>query len=220
MGTSTTDINVSLEPHLLHALRQIYPLLPPNHAQDLGHYLTDPAPSLIPYSVLSTISQWTRSGPAESLMKSKDLDCHDYSMIALLAGTTSSPERKFGRYVPPKEPEEVAAYKEQERKSITALLNAVLSVGCVGFAAWWAADKTGWKNEWRVLFALFAAAVVAISEAGLYIIWQSRRSTSPKVQAKLRYEKKPEPSPDPSSAVQTEKAITTSLEAANLRHRR
>jgi len=148
MSTSTTDINVSLEPHLAHSLREIYPLLPTTSAQDLERYLGDPLPSIIPYRVLYTISQWARSEPAQNLLKSKALDCHDYSMIALLAGTTTSPERKFGRYIPPKEPEEIEAYKIQERKSITALLNALLSIAGVAFAAWWAADKTGWNNEW------------------------------------------------------------------------
>ena len=73
---------------------------------------------------------------------------HDYSMVSLLAGTTSSPEGKFGTYIPPKEPEQIEAERANERKSITALLNALLSIGGVGFAAWWAADKTGWRNEW------------------------------------------------------------------------
>ena len=73
---------------------------------------------------------------------------HDYSMISLLAGTTSSPEGKFGTYVPPKEPEQIAAERVYERKSITALINALLSIGSVAFAAWWAADKAGWRNEW------------------------------------------------------------------------
>ena len=73
---------------------------------------------------------------------------HDYSMISLLVGTTSSPEGKFGAYVPPKGPEQIEAERLNERKSITTLINALLSIGGVAFAAWWAADKTGWKNEW------------------------------------------------------------------------
>ena len=73
---------------------------------------------------------------------------HDYSMISLLAGTTSSPEGKFGVYVPPKGPEQIEAERLDQRKSITTLINALLSIGGVAFAAWWAADKTGWKNEW------------------------------------------------------------------------
>lgn len=69
-------------------------------------------------------------------------------MIALLAGSTTSPERKFADYVPPKDPEVVQTEKMKERKTITALLNALLSIVGSGLAAWWAADKTGWKNEW------------------------------------------------------------------------
>jgi hypothetical protein len=69
-------------------------------------------------------------------------------MVSLLAGTTTSPERKFGAYTPAKEPEELEAEKKKERKAITALLNALLSIGGSGVATWWAADKTGWQNEW------------------------------------------------------------------------
>ncbi|KAF7356870.1 hypothetical protein MVEN_01022800 [Mycena venus] len=97
-------------------------------------------------------------------------------MVALLAGSVTSPERKFPPYVPPKSPEEAAALKMAERKAITYLLNALLSIVGSGFAAWWAAGKTGWKNEWQVLFSLFVAAVVAISEAVLYLIYDLRRS--------------------------------------------
>jgi len=97
-------------------------------------------------------------------------------MIALLAGSVTSPERKFPAYTPDKSPEEAAALRKAERQAITSLLNALLSIIGSGFAAWWAAGKTGWKNEWQVLFSLFVAAVVAISEAVLYLIWDSRRS--------------------------------------------
>jgi hypothetical protein len=69
-------------------------------------------------------------------------------MVALLAGSVTSPERKFPLYVPDKSPEEAAALKAAERKAITSLLNALLSVIGSGFAAWWAAGKTGWKYEW------------------------------------------------------------------------
>jgi hypothetical protein len=77
-------------------------------------------------------------------------------MIALLAGSVTSPERKFPAYTPDKSPEEAAALKKAERQAITSLLNALLSIVGSGFAAWWAAGKTGWKNEWvcNVKFSL------------------------------------------------------------------
>lgn len=98
-------------------------------------------------------------------------------MISLLAGTTTSPDRKFGAYVPPRDPEEIEAERKRERRTITTLMNAILSVGGSGFAAWWASQHAGWKKEWRALFGLFVGFVVAVAEAVLYLIWQSRHST-------------------------------------------
>ena len=42
----------------------------------------------------------------------------------------------------------MAAANKAERQAITSLVNALLSVIGSGFAAWWAAGKTGWKYEW------------------------------------------------------------------------
>lgn len=69
-------------------------------------------------------------------------------MIAMLAGATTSPEGKFGDYTPPKGPQAIEADRAKERKAITALLNALLSIGGAAFATWWAADKLRWTNEW------------------------------------------------------------------------
>ncbi|KAF8817506.1 hypothetical protein BYT27DRAFT_7153157 [Phlegmacium glaucopus] len=172
----STGINTSLETHLLHVLNPISPILPQHLADDLAQYLVNPPPLSIPYNTLFAISQWTRTADGQKALQAHSIKASDYSMISLLAGTTSSPEGKFGTYIPPKEPEEIGAERVNERKSITALINALLSIGCVAFASWWAADKAGWRDEWRVLFALFAAIVVAISEAGLYMIWQYSKS--------------------------------------------
>ena len=151
---STADINVSLETHLLNVLNLISPILPQHLADDLAQYLVNPPPLIIPYKTLFAISQWTRTADGQKALQAHSMKLHDYSMISLLAGTTSSPERKFGTYIPPKEPEQIGAERVNERKSITALLNALLSIGGVAFAAWWAADKTGWRNEWvRITFS-------------------------------------------------------------------
>lgn len=80
-------------------------------------------------------------------------------MIALLAGSTTSPERRFPAHVLAKDSEEAGKQRHRERKEITTLLNALLSVGGSGAATWWAAEKAGWKNEWvsltrPVLFCL------------------------------------------------------------------
>lgn len=145
---SASDINISLETHLIRALKPVYPLLPAQIARTLEPYLGDSPPALIPYNTLFELSKWTRTEEGQKALNSNDLDPRSYSMISLLAGSTTSPDRKFGVYVPPKDPEEIEADRIRERKTITVLLNALLSVGCVGFTAWWAADKTGWKAEW------------------------------------------------------------------------
>jgi MFS family permease len=114
-------------------------------------------------------------------------------MVSLLAGAATSPERFFGSYTPPKDPAEVQAEKNRERKAITALLNALLSIVGSAFATWWAAEMLGWRNEWvcvrcsvqpihsmysivfkRVLLGLFVAILVAVTEGALFLLWQSR----------------------------------------------
>lgn len=148
MATPTSDINISLEPHLVETLRPLYKLLPRELAQELQQYVSDTPPALIPYKILLSVSKWTHTDDGQNTLKRKGLNSTDYSMVALLAGTTTSPERNFGTYVPPKDPEEVEKERARERKAITALVNSVLSVGCVGFAAWWAGSRQGWKPEW------------------------------------------------------------------------
>ncbi|PPQ90743.1 hypothetical protein CVT25_010132 [Psilocybe cyanescens] len=221
MGNSTTDINISLEPHLVASLRDIYPLLPTQQAQELDPFLTDPLPPIIPYKILFALSQWTRTDQSLEKLKSKGLDPHAFSMISLLAGTITSPERKFGDYVPPREPEDIEADRIRERKAITVLLNALLSIAGVAFAAWWAADKTGWGNEWRVLFALFAAIVVAFAEAVLYMIWQSRQSNAPKaIRRRFAQHKKVDSVPESDSTELPQPMSEPLNEKATLRQRR
>ncbi|KAJ7880332.1 hypothetical protein B0H14DRAFT_2707444 [Mycena olivaceomarginata] len=171
-----SGLNISLEAHLLQMLTPLPPLLPPQLASELKQYILEPVPPTLPYTLLQSISQWSRTPTGQAALQSVSLEPQSYSMVALLAGSVTSPERKFPLYVPDKSPEEAAALKAAERKAITSLLNALLSVIGSGFAAWWAAGKTGWKYEWQVLFSLGVAAVVAISEAVLYLIWDARRS--------------------------------------------
>ncbi|KAF5337509.1 hypothetical protein D9757_014715 [Collybiopsis confluens] len=159
---SQSNVNVSLERHLRHSLEPVIALIDDRalSSQVAQHLQTES----IPYSVLHAVSRWSRS-PAGS---------------TLLAGTTSSPEGKFGQYIPPDEPEKIALAKKNERKAITAIVNGVLSVFGSGAAAWIGSERTNWKQEWRVLFALSVGTVVAFSEVVLYILWQSRSSTQPR----------------------------------------
>lgn len=185
-------VNVSLEPHLFDSLNNVLPILPELIAQSLQIHLREQQ-SHIPYSILVDISKWSRTDQAHAALAEKNLNPASYSIVALLAGTLTSPERKFGLYVPPKEPDQVAAARARERKAITALANSLLSVVGVGVGAYWASETAGWRNEWvcplfqilfdlilicykRTLFALCCAILVAISEAALFLIWQWRRS--------------------------------------------
>ena len=60
----------------------------------------------------------------------------------------TSPEKSFPAPAPVEEPEDVEANRLREKRAIAALANSLLSIGGAGFAAWWAAEKTGWANEW------------------------------------------------------------------------
>ncbi|KAF7294490.1 hypothetical protein MKEN_01441600 [Mycena kentingensis (nom. inval.)] len=194
-------LNVSLELHLHQILTPLQSLLPPDLADQLDPYLVHPPPPTIPYPLLLAISQWTRTPAGDALLRGASLNPSSYTMVALLAGTTTSPERKFGTYIPEPSPEDVAAARKAERKAITSIVNALLSIFGSGFAAWWASDKVGWKYEWRVLFALGVAAVVAISEAVLYLIWDSRRTkdeTRRKLKTSAKKRERLQPPIDPS----------------------
>jgi TMEM199 family protein len=172
----STDINISLEAHLLHGLNLVSPILPEHLTSNLAQYLVSPPPLTIPYKTLFAISQWTRTIEGQKALLAHSMKPHDYSMISLLAGTTSSPEGKFGTYIPPKEPEQIEAERVNERKSITALMNALLSIGGVAFAVWWAADKTGWRNEWVRSYSHFLnmfSFLLDVSESFSHYLQQS-----------------------------------------------
>ncbi|KAK7687939.1 hypothetical protein QCA50_009158 [Cerrena zonata] len=191
MTTKAThsELNVSLEPHLVEILRPLVPLLPDELLSKLMVALNAyDTPSsalsrksqlspLIPYSVLTGISSWARSSSGVSKLSSQNppLDPHSYSMVALLAGTITSPERKFPD-MPKGADDDDPERARNDRRAIVGLLNALLSILGSGAATWWAAQRLSWKNEWRVLIALLVAIVVATSEAILYLIWESRRS--------------------------------------------
>ncbi|KAJ7626435.1 hypothetical protein DFH06DRAFT_659075 [Mycena polygramma] len=178
-------LNISLKPHLLEILTPLSPLLPDELASQLNPYISDPLPPTVPYLLLQSISQWSRSPAGQTALHSRSLDPQSYSMVALLAGSVTSPERKFPAYIPEQSPEDAEAFKKSEKQAITYLLNALLSIIGSGFATWWAAGQTGWKNEWQVLFSLFVAAVVAIAEGVLYLIYDARRSNN-RIRRKLK----------------------------------
>lgn len=171
--SSASDVNISLEQHLAEALRPLVPILPDKLSAELSHVL-DTAPStasfvappmsgtptsplgvaysqkLIPYSLLSAISTWARSAVGERAITEHDppLDPNSYTMVALLAGTRTSPEKKYPD-APLVSADAGDAQKElNDRRAVTAVLNALLSIFGAGVATWWAAGRLAWRDEW------------------------------------------------------------------------
>jgi TMEM199 family protein len=142
---SNSTLDVSFESHLKLSLSRIKELLPPPEREQLSQSMARPT---VDYSLLLAISKWARSSVGETALRSASMDPSSFSMISLLAGATTSPNRIFPQYVPPPSQEVLAAQRKKERQAITALVNAVLSVGGSGAGAYYASDKTGWKNEW------------------------------------------------------------------------
>ncbi|KAH9915725.1 uncharacterized protein B0H18DRAFT_885536, partial [Fomitopsis serialis] len=169
-------------------LRPLLLILPPELASQLTPVVfpsEGPPPNTISYSLLGTISAWARSPNGEESLAAHDppLRPANYSMIALLAGTRTSPERRFPAHVARGDDAEGRkAYSD--RRAVTNVFNALLSIGGSGAATWWAAGRLAWKDEWKVLLSLAVALVVAASEAVLYLIWDSRSSQRPRTQVR------------------------------------
>lgn len=140
------ELNVSLEPHLLEVLNPLQTLLPNDLAAELSNFISPPS-SLILHSTLLKISKWSRSPAGLEALRSSSLDPQSYSMISLLAGTRTSPEKKFPAYVA-KDPEAERKQAADDRKAVSTVVNGVLSVAGTGFATWWASEYTGLRLEW------------------------------------------------------------------------
>ncbi|TFK57724.1 hypothetical protein OE88DRAFT_1616062, partial [Heliocybe sulcata] len=176
---------VSLEDHLTERLKSLPALLPADLARQLTESLDFASAKLqeggtptVSYDLLSSVSKWSRTDAGRAALRSQEppMEVHDYDMISLLAGTRTSPDRKFPIYVPESDVREEERLRAiNDRKTITTLLNAVLSVGGAGFAAWYAAGQVRWRDEWRALLGMAVAAIVAIAEGILYVLWDSRR---------------------------------------------
>ena len=151
-------LQVSLEPHLAETLRPLIGLIPAHLSVELSTLLPDEssaasqltAPPVISYILLQSISKWARTEEGETVLKSQNppLDPFAYSMVALLAGTRTSPDKKFPALPRVPSRSEGVAREISDRRAIIAVLNAILSVICTGAAAWWAAQRTGWRDEW------------------------------------------------------------------------
>ena len=149
----TEDLSVSLEPHLIEILRPLLDSIPAPLSTELSPLLSEAASSSTPtisYALLRSISRWTRTEEAARAFRSKNppLDPLAYNMVALLAGTRTSPDKKFPQLPHSSARSENAARDISDRRAIIALINALLSVISTGAATWWAAQRTGWRDEW------------------------------------------------------------------------
>ncbi|EIW79216.1 hypothetical protein CONPUDRAFT_42028, partial [Coniophora puteana RWD-64-598 SS2] len=178
------DLNVSLEPHLLETLRPLRDVLPDDLFSELSPYLVSRKRSkkakdvpTIPYDLLRRVSLWSRTDAGSAALQnhSPPLDPASYSMISLLAGTRTSPEKKFPAWTP-SDPLAERRRKIDDRKAISNVVNGFVSVIGIGIATWWASERTGLALEWRTLLSVLAAILVAVAEVGLYMIWDTRRT--------------------------------------------
>ncbi|KAN0088544.1 hypothetical protein V8E55_005601 [Tylopilus felleus] len=218
-------LNVSLEPHLRDALTALSRILPEDTSQQLTLHLSSEADTkvvpVISYELIHKISRWCQTPDGKTALQacSPPLDPQSYTMVSLLAGTRTSPEKHFPPYVA-KDPEEEQHLRTKGRKAIATLVNAVVSVVGTGVATWWASERTGLRLEWRALVAVCAALVVAFAEIILFMIWDSRQTSRPRQPAReyvvVRDKDSAEGSSDPDVVPQ---ASSTAMDDTNLRHR-
>lgn len=160
MPDTFADLAVSLEPQLLDVLRLLHPRLPNELASTLQPYISPPSSSTsnantptIPYAHLLSLSKWTRTPPGlRALNTPPALDPSSYTMLALLAGTRTSPDRRFPAPSPShashNDPAREAKKEMGDKRAIVAVVNGMLSVLGAGAAAFVAAQRTGWRDEW------------------------------------------------------------------------
>lgn len=155
---SNTDLNVALNEGAYKDLLDIWGILPSKLAAQLDASTPpkdspSPTPTSrpVPYTVLLSISRWARtdSGRDALLAHQPPKDPRNFDMIALLAGSTTSPEKHFPTPVGGWAEEERTRKREMnDRRAITNVINAMLSIGGCGVATWYAAGVAGWQNEW------------------------------------------------------------------------
>jgi len=190
-STSTSSSGtVSLPAHLRESLETVLSIVPNSLATSLRPHI-DSSSQIIPSSVLQQLAKWARSPEGLSALRTANLDPHDYSTIALFAGTRTTPNSSFSGSDLSAGTKSRKSGLRNDRKGVTALANAVFSVVGAGFAAYWAASNAGWGlhkvRGWcevsaatltgfqqSMFLGLFTAFVVGFSEAVLFTLWQRR----------------------------------------------
>ncbi|KAG8997777.1 hypothetical protein FRB94_007460 [Tulasnella sp. JGI-2019a] len=228
---TTTTTTVSVPSHLHDSLATLLApnLLPESLLLLLQTHVkpsTDASATEIPYDTLRQISQWAQTEPGRVSLKNNTLNPSDYTMIAMLAGTLSSPSAKLAPYKRPLSPEEEAMVKSKERKAISALLNGFLSTIAVGVAMWWLGGSISMRTDHKVLLSVLGAIAVAVTEGILYWIWQWRYHNALHSQKKLAAVKKKkvdgvgsEVAGDVNATVVTTSALDTAAEGSTRKRR-
>lgn len=163
VGTAGVGANISLTHDLADRLESLRRILPTHLAALIPSLPPSPSPSssaapadsatastvVVPYSLLSSISKWTRTEEGAAALSAASLNSRSYEMVSLLAGVITSPDRKFPVYKPEDNDPLTDAQREvNDRKAVVAVINALLSIGGSGAAAWYATGVAGWRNEW------------------------------------------------------------------------
>lgn len=167
VGRVSVGLNVSFTHDLADRLAPLKPILPSHLAAPIPSSLPSPSSSAatttststVPYSLLHSISKWTRTEEGAAALSANSLNPRSYEMVSLLAGLTTSPERKFPPHKP--EPDDPLVDKRREindRKAVVTLINALLSIGGSGAAIWYATGVVGWRNEWVRIHSLYSTS--------------------------------------------------------------
>ena len=92
-------------------------------------------------------------------LSANSLNPRSYEMVSLLAGSTTSPERKFPPHMgETNDPLAHARREINDRKAVVTLINALLSIGGSGAAIWYATGVVGWRNEWVRIHSLYSTS--------------------------------------------------------------
>ena len=155
----THDLADRLEPLKrilpLHLASPIPPLPPASSPSTSGSVTTSVL--TVPYSLLYSISRWTRTEEGTAVLLANSLNPRSYEMVSLLAGSTTSPERKFPPHMgETNDPLAHARREINDRKAVVTLINALLSIGGSGAATWYATGVGGWRNEWVRIHSFYS----------------------------------------------------------------
>ena len=164
------DVNISFTGDLaerLEPLKRILPTqlsaaipsLPPSSSHSptatTSDSVTTTTPT-IPYSLLYSISKWTRTEEGAAVLSANSLNPRSYEMVSLLAGSITSPDRRFPAHrAEANDPLANVRQEINDRKAVVSLVNALLSVGGSGVATWYGTGVAGWRNEWVRIHPLY-----------------------------------------------------------------